>query len=60
VPCACLISRRSLLDDWERAMGFTLERGDGVSGSLPVHHDAAGLGFGYVVMVRRLDEGQGG
>jgi len=37
-------------------VGFTLEPGDEVIDGLPVHHDAAGVGFDFVVMVLRFDE----
>jgi ribosomal protein S18 acetylase RimI-like enzyme len=36
-------------------VGFTLEPGDEIVDGLPVHHDAAGLGFDFVVMVKPLD-----
>ena len=42
---------------FHRDLGFTLEPGDEISDGLPVHHDAAGVGFDFVVMVLRLDEG---
>lgn len=42
---------------FHQRMGFTLEPGDEVIDGLSVHHDAAGVGFDFVVMVLRLDEG---
>jgi len=42
---------------FHRDLGFTLEPGDEIVDGLPVHHDAAGVGFDFVVMVLRLDEG---
>jgi len=42
---------------FHRDLGFTLEPGDKIIDGLPVHHDAAGVGFDFVVMVLRLDEG---
>jgi hypothetical protein len=35
----------------------TLEQGDEIIDGLPVRHDAAGAGFDFVIVVRRLDEG---
>ena len=40
---------------FHRGVGFELEPGDETVGGLPVHHDAAGVGFDFVVMVKRLD-----
>jgi len=37
-------------------IGFILQPGDEVIDGLPVHHDAAGVGFDFVVMVLPLDE----
>ena len=42
---------------FHRGLGFILEPGDEISDGLPVHRDAAGVGFDFVVMVLRLDEG---
>ena len=42
---------------FHRALGFTLEPSEEVIDGLPVHRDAAGVGFDFVVFVRRLDEG---
>jgi GNAT superfamily N-acetyltransferase len=36
-------------------IGFELQPGDEVADGLPVHHDAAGVGFDYVTMVMPLD-----
>jgi GNAT superfamily N-acetyltransferase len=36
-------------------IGFELQPGDVVVDGLPVHHDAAGVGFDFVVMVMPLD-----
>jgi len=40
---------------FHRGVGFELEPGDETVGGLPVHHDAAGVGFDFVVMIKRLD-----
>jgi GNAT superfamily N-acetyltransferase len=36
-------------------IGFVLQPGDDVVDGLPVHHDAAGVGFDFVVMTMPLD-----
>lgn len=38
-------------------VGFVLQPGDEIVDGLPVHHDAAGVGFDFVVMVMPLDRG---
>jgi GNAT superfamily N-acetyltransferase len=40
---------------FHRELGFRLEPGDEIVDGLAVHHDAAGVGFDFVVMVKRLD-----
>ncbi len=40
---------------FHRSLGFTLEPGDETIDGLPVHHDAAGVGFDFVVMVKHID-----
>ena len=39
---------------FHRTVGFVLEPGDEVVDGLPVHHDAAGVGADFVVMVKPL------
>jgi len=41
---------------FHRSIGFALEPGDEVVDGLPAHHDAAGLGFDFVVMVMPLGQ----
>jgi hypothetical protein len=36
-------------------VGFPQEPSDEIVGGLPVHHDATGVGFDFIVMVERLD-----
>lgn len=40
---------------FHQRLGFVLAPGDETVGGLPVHHDAAGVGFDFVVMVMSLD-----
>jgi GNAT superfamily N-acetyltransferase len=42
---------------FHRSIGFELEPGSDVVDGLPVHHDGAGVGFDFVVMVMPLDGG---
>lgn len=39
---------------FHRRVGFTLQPGDAIVDGLPVHHDSAGVGFDFVVMVKPL------
>jgi N-acetylglutamate synthase-like GNAT family acetyltransferase len=39
---------------FHRSIGFELQPGDAIVDDLPVHHDAAGVGFEFVVMVKPL------